>query len=260
MRLLRPAARIAGLGIILGAGSAALAAPLWEVTLVGDMYPAGEAAARPTPAKPAFYFPIVMGFTELGAVRAGDRPPPVGDMVHRLAAVLAAQGYLVTRQVPGPAGGTALSPPPSLLLVFHWGALRPEKFNLTTDVAADNAAAPAAVVNRSQMLGLIGGNNLDAIADFGLQARELQEMQYDRYFVMVSAYDFDAYFRRHQLVRLWVAKMSMPIGGTSMGQAMPALIAAGGPVLGRGTVGPKTAEVPAVPAGRVEVGTPAVVP
>jgi hypothetical protein len=54
--------------------------------------------------------------------------------------------------------------------------------------------------------------------------------------------------------------MSTPSGGTTLADALPVLIKNGGAIFGRETVGPKSIDVPVVPEGRVEVGTPTVVP
>jgi hypothetical protein len=253
----------------------------WEINLVGDMYPEGREVPHPAPGKPVYYYPVVIGYLELGAPQSGDQPPSKREMVHGLATALAAQGYFVTREIavptkagaaakvgePSPVTLTAFSPPPSLLLVFNWGSLRPQKLeqSMSGDVSLGNApvvgsAAPAAVLNKGEMIGLIAGRKFDSIVDFGMKTDEiLQGIEDDRYFIMISAYDFDAYFQHHKKVLLWVAKVSVPSAGVTMNEVMPVLIKAGGPVFGTETIGPKLLDVPKTPEGRVEVGTPTVV-
>jgi hypothetical protein len=252
----------------------ALAEATWEINVVGDMYEDGRKVIRPTPEKPAYYFPIVTGFTEMGATQAGDPAPPRKQVVHDLATALAAEGYLVTSQVdvpapanPGdrtgksaPATVKAFAPPPSLILVFHWGALRAVTLPSALGADVQAATAPPEVVNKGQMIGLMAGKNFDSTVDFGDKTEKiLQGIQNDRYFVMVSAYDFDAYNQQHKKVLLWVAKMSVPSAGNTMSAVMPALIKSGGPFFGRETTGPKTMDVPVLPDGKVEIGTPTVV-
>jgi hypothetical protein len=253
----------------------------WEINLVGDMYPEGRDLPHPAPGKPIYYYPLVLGYLELGAPQSGDQPPSKREMAHGLATALAAQGYLVTREIavpakanalakPGessPATLTAFSPPPSLLLVLNWGSLRPQKIDqsMASDVSQGNApvvgsAAPAAVLNKGEMIGLIAGRKFDSIVDFGMKTDEiLQGIEDDRYFIMISAYDFDAYFQHHKKVLLWVAKVSAPSAGVTMAEIMPILINAGGPVFGNETIGPKLLDMPKAPEGKVEVGIPTVV-
>jgi len=250
------------------------ASNVWQINLVGDMYAAGREMPHPTPDKPVYYFPIVTGYSERGAKLAGkgEEPPPKKNMVHDLAVALAAQGYRVTQEIDVPAKASAssrsaetppatvkaLSPPPSLLLVFSWGSLRPEKLGVGDDFTSNS---PPQVLNQNQMIGLTAGKNFDSIVDFGTRTEEIWDgVQDDRFFVMVSAYDFVVYNQNHKKVLLWVTKMSLPAAGVTMAEVMPALIKAGGPLFGRETIGPKILDVPNAREGRVEIGTPTVVP
>lgn len=247
--------------------ASAFAATVWEISIVGDMDNEGRAVTRPSADKPAYYFPVVGGYQELGTKDRGVKPPPARDIVHELAASLAHEGYLVSQEVevPAPAGSAtpkvkALSPPPSLVLVFHWGYINPEKLDSGDDVMA--ATSTPDVLNRDKILGLTAGKHLDSIVDFGsLQTQAIMDgVVDDRFFVMISAYDFKAYNEQHKKVRLWVAKMSVPSAGSTMAEVLPVLIKSGAPLFGRETIGPKSVDVPIVPAGRVDVGTPTVVP
>ncbi len=246
------------------------ATSVWQMSLVGDMYDEGRKLTHPTREQPVYYFPVVLGFAELGAKIAGDKPPPAKGIVHELALALAVQGYRVSREieVPAPAGSAtatppaahakALEPPPSLILVFSWGSLRPEKMDVNADVMD---STPPVVLNQNQMLGLIAGKNFDSIVDFSSRTQEIWSgVQDDRYFVMISAYDFNAYQQQHKKVRLWVAKVSVPADGENMAEVLPALIKTGGAIFGHETIGPTVLDVPTVREGRVEIGTPVVVP
>lgn len=263
--------------LLLALPFAAVAASVWEINLVGDMSDEGRALPRPAPGQPIYYYPIVRGYTELGPKQTGviEQPPSAKEIVHHLAAALSAQGYFVTHEVEvpakpdtssrpagaAPAMAKAFSPPPSLILVFHWGALRAEKLDSTLGADATAGPTPAAVINQDKMIGLIAGKKFDSTVDFGLGTEKILEgVQDDRYFVMISAYDFKAYFEQHKKVMLWAAKMSVPTNDVTMAQVLPTLIDNGGAVFGRETVGPKVLDVPAVlPDGKVDVGTPTVV-
>jgi hypothetical protein len=258
---------LGGLGLL---SRARAMEPTWQFNLVGDMYREGRSAPRPTPDHPVYYFPIVRGFQQLGAKSAGDPPPVAKEIVHHLAAALAHEGYRVSSEidVPGakssasarpgaaaPLTSKALSPPPSLLLVFYWGTVNPDTLD-DGDAANTN---PAAVLNQNQMLSMTAGKQTSNLGDFGLQTESvMQGIHDDRYYVLVSAYDFAAYNQHRQKIRLWVAKLSVPSAGTTMAEVLPALIKTGAQIFGRETSGPKILEVPVAREGRVEIGTPTV--
>ena len=239
-----------------------------QVNVVGDMYADGRKAIPATPDKPVYYYPIVRDFSDIGPGAAGEQVPSKKDFIHNLASVLSTQGYRVTHEVTVPAAGNsspapvvkAFAGPPTLVLVFDWGALHAETLDGGLGGDATTSAAPPEVMNKGQMIGMTAGKDFDNVADFGLKSQEIMEqLGSDRYFVMVSAYDFAAYFQHHKKVRLWVAKWSMPLAGTTMADAMPVLIKTGGPMMGRETAGPKIFTFPDVPDGTVKVGTPTVV-
>ena len=258
MTLRRLLPLLTGLSLAGAAAATAAPEPLWELNLVGDMYPEGRALTHPTPEKPTFYFPVVLGFETKGGVVANDPAPPVRDMVHNLAAALAQQGYLASREVPPPpgtpAGAKVVMPPPQLLLILQWGSLRAQTIGDGGDVTT--STAPEEVINKGQMLGLTAGRNLDMNYGFDDASRKLMDsIGDDRYFVIVSAYDYDAYFKHHKRVRLWVAKLSVPASGENMTNVMPTLIKQGAIVFGQETQKPKVVTVPAIRSGTVSVGT-----
>ena len=81
----------------------------------------------------------------------------------------------------------------------------------------------------------------------------------DRYFVVVSAYDFEA-AKEKKKVLLWQAKMSTPSHRVALAEVIPSMITAGGPHFGRETKRPESVTAPLAKEGKVEVGTPVVVP
>jgi hypothetical protein len=259
-----PARWIAAFGLLTPLASRASA--IWEVNFVGDLYALGRDAPRPAPGKPVYYLPIVTGCVELGPAVPGDLQPSTHQMVHDLAGALFAQGYLATHEVPLPPSANssrqkAYAGPPKLVLVFSWGAVHAEKLDGGLGGDATTSTNPAEVINKGEMIGLIAGKDFDSTVDFSSKTEDILEgIGDDRYFVMIAAYDFDAYFQRHKKVQLWVAKMSVRTAGVTMPQVMPSLIRTGGPLLGTETRGPKIVDVPAVPDGTVEMGTPVVIP
>lgn len=244
------------------------------VNVVVDMTPEGQKAAHPTPDHPAYYYPVVGGYKQEGQAIAGDKPPNQSELLHLAALELAKQGYLVVH--PGK------TPPPDILLVFHWGPINPETLDLndvfgggTADTGADAigggpAAAFAAqsanspansliTFNSKEMLSILAGNTLNNINDpSGVQAM-IEASQEDRYFIVITAYDYPATMRQKKAVPLWQAKMSIPSAGVAFDDVTPALIAAGGPLFGRETTLPQQITFPITPQGHVIVGTPVLV-
>src|SRR3954454_1722436 len=102
---------------VLASGVTRASNPKVEVNVVVDMTEAGRKVAPPTKEKPAYYFPIVAGYHEEGAIVAGEKAPPKNMVIHELAKALAVQGYRVV---------SAQTPPPSLLLVLYWGYMNPQ--------------------------------------------------------------------------------------------------------------------------------------
>jgi hypothetical protein len=303
-----------------------------EVNVVVDFTPEGRKVAHPDPGNPAYYYPVMGGFEELGSGEAGEKAPRQWDVARVVAVELAKQGYLrmspspyvnssgqVTYRdgtvvmvaarpapgqplVPSPPGGIPLtramleapvgpyslkaraapaagarapgSPVlevlqatdpvhgpvmkgvPSLIISFQYGYANPQiaSFDSTTNDPITNVD-----FNQMQMLGLVAGNTVkDLGLDFDRDA-VMQRAKQDRYFVMVSAYDFDAYRSGRKAVLLWQAKMSARSDAlVQFSDALNALAWAGGPHFGRETTRPATVILPVTPDGRVEVGVPTV--
>ncbi len=79
------------------------------------------------------------------------------------------------------------------------------------------------------------------------------------YFVVASAYDYPALLKGNRLL-LWRTKMTVNSLGISMTESLPALIASAGPYLGREMSEAATITRRISREGRVEIGTPVVVP
>jgi hypothetical protein len=230
-----------------------------EVDVVVDMTPEGRKLEHPSPAKPAYYFPIIGGYKEMGALVAGEKPPAQAAVVHIVAVELAKAGYFTCLH---PVPATAQKPAhmafghqPAILILIHWGYMNPQIDDF--DPAGSDPSSKV-FFNQNQMLALVGGNTLGRL-DLNFEREEvMQAAQEDRYFITVSAYDAPAYFEKKKKVALWQAKMSVPSNGVDFSDVMTALVKAGGPLLGRETVRPKMLMAPLTPEGHVEVGTPTV--
>jgi hypothetical protein len=226
--------------------AAAFAAdPECEVNVNTTLTEAGRKVAPPSREHPAYYFPVVAGWREEGAVVAGEHAPPRAMVTKQLAKTLADQGYLVVG---------AKTPAPSLLLVFHWGYLNPQIDDL------GSVDSPQKIFfNQKEMLALVGGTTLNHLdLEFEREA-VMQGAEEDRYFVLVTAYDFADAQQKKKTV-LWRARMSTPSAGLTMEEVVAALVKSGGPLFGRETVRPQWINAPVAKLGHVEIGTPTVVP
>ena len=178
-----------------------------RVDVVVDMTDAGRKIARPTPDKPAYYFPLTVGYKEQGAfVPDQAAPPPTLEGQHLIAQALYDQGYQVTNS----------QQPPSLVLAFWWGHIAPE-INSTeagapmTHTNVGNSARgggfngedPRALMaelptdqssNERQMISLVAGNTRDYQYPAENPNPKLEQIlameKSPRHFVMVSAFDF----------------------------------------------------------------------
>jgi hypothetical protein len=330
--------------LLIGALCPALAtARNTEVNVVVDFTPEGRKIAHPVPGKPAYYYPVLGGFEELGGGEAGEKPPRQWDAAHIVALELAKQGYLEMNPVPcvNQAGevtfrdGTVVTVPahpirdrpleinapggipltramleapdgpyslksarsasaavaegplpaiyvlqttdpvhgpvmigmPDLILFIQLGYVNPEivyppslQTGLTHPsnslVRPTAASGPplSAFFNQSEMLGLVAGNTLGNLDRYS-ELEVVEKADQDRYFLMLSAYDFEAYRKSRKLVLLWQAKMSAPSDSLAQfSDVLTALVWAGGPYFGRETTRPKTFMLPVTPEGHVEIG------
>ncbi len=216
-----------------------------DVNVVVDMTEAGRAVTPPTKEQPAFYYPVLAGYREAGSVVAGEKSPAPAPVAKLLAKALAAQNYYVV--------GTK-TPAPTLLLVFHWGYMNPQ-----IDDVGDAENPQQQFWNQREMLALVAGNTLKNIGVFDFKREDvLQAARDERYFVVVSAYDFAAAKGKKKIL-LWQAKLSTPSNGVSLAEVLPSMISAGGPHFGRETKLPELVNAPLAKEGKVEIGTPTIV-
>lgn len=210
-----------------------------EVNINVEVTEAGKKFTPPTPAHPAYYFPVTGGFREEGAVKAGEKPPPRLLVLQQLAKTLAAQGYLVIG---------SKTPSPTVLLVFHWGSMNPQ-----IDEFGDMEDPQKLFYNQREMVSLVGGHTLGNLDLWSEREAVMQGAEDDRYFVVVTAFDFAAAQRKQKML-LWRAKMSTGSAGFSMEDVVAALITSGGPHFGRETLRPAWETAPAANRGKVNLG------
>jgi len=224
-----------------------------EVDVVVDMTPEGHRVDPPTAAHPAYYYPILGGYQTLGAVVAGEPPPPSPlEVAHLVAVELARQGYFASK-AQTVRNHLVLDPPPTLVIAVHWGCLNPVNQDLGSPIDPNPVT-----FNQDDMMALVGGDTLNNL-DLNFEREGvIQAAEQNRYFVVLTAFDLRAYQKTHRRIKLWQAKMSVPSNAVTLDAVLPTLVKAGGPFFGRETVRPKMLIAPVLPEARVEIGTPTV--
>jgi len=214
----------------------------------------GQKRPPPTTDHPAYYVLVEGGYREAGQLVRGEHSPP-GPVVEKLVRrALTGEGYQ---------GATAQSPRIDMFIVYHWGYINPVIVS-TFEEGRVNPRNPGEqppliehkqILNDQQMLGLLGVAALDDkhFASNSDVQRIAQAAEDDRYFVVLSAYDWDAITHKRQVL-LWRAMMSLPTYGTDLAESLPALVQAGAPYFGRETGLPQHVAEPLVPPGKVEIG------
>ena len=209
-----------------------------KVDVVVDLTDEGQKITRPTAAHPAYFYPVVKGYTHSGDVVPGEKPPPPDpDVEHLIAKALAEQGYLLTTK----------THPPSLLLMFWWGYKAPlfvgpssggaGSMNSGAGATPTNAAAAISQALQSGVMGtnvmenggemeqLVYGSNHDRNTDAYTHSVRLdtlnQEARVPRYYVIVSALDYAALTQQKKAVVLWTAFVSTDLYGHTLDQVLP---------------------------------------
>jgi hypothetical protein len=201
---------------------------------------------------PVAYAAFDGGYIEAGDPIAGDTPPSADQVGQSLRAALANQGFQ--------AGGSS----PAVVLTYHWGVLRIDhrqirvpygiKTNLEARIELVSTQQLGAEVENHILLGEKSGQmNPDAASTrlLGGPAQTAEEdARQPRYFVIVSAYDYQGLLHREAKL-LWRVKLSAREQSGEMDQVIPAMVAGGAPYFGKSLDHVKTVEVTpaAVPQG-----------
>lgn len=220
--------------LAIGLVAKSAAAP-WDtklyMTVVAEQADPAAKSMLPTAGQPVYYVAYDGGYIEAGDPIAGEKPPPAGAVAQALNTTLASQHYL-------PA--TAQSAP-SLLLVYYWGLLNRDSYQIRNSFRLQpNLKARIALVAPKKYAERIEQDLLDRRQPLPVHVPILDPMERDllqligdnRYFVIVSAYDF-ASVAHGAAKLLWRVRLSTRSAGVSMAQALPTLIRGGGSYFGR---------------------------
>jgi hypothetical protein len=189
--------------------------------------------------QPVYYKGLSMG-NRLGAGLHGDKEPTVKELNNFVAAILAKQGYL-----PAKSGEHE----PTLLLVLQWGYLDPRSEDLLWFLGyhvADDIAAPSGI-------GLLGPE----VFRRGMRSRATETILHDAqnpvYGIMISAFEHKS-AKTLEPVILWQTRIGLPTNGKSMAEALPVMLVAAGPAIGRPADKPVMVDADAARAGSVNLG------
>jgi hypothetical protein len=249
--------------------------PRVELTVLTEMTDAGKKLPPVTPSHPVYFESFSGGYHLVGDDNGDKHPVSEADIKTVLVRSLATNGYL-------PAKGP--EHPPSLLIVYTWGA-----DNKLSEVDEENPALSGAAVAKNMLdrASLVGGPKFaeelrkvfqdknDAIETGGLvnpmfdpielfKKRKrnneflLDQSVNDVYYVVASAYDYRSAATNHRIL-LWRTRMTVASSGVSQDQTLPTLVLSAGPYFGKDMTDVEIISKRSVPDGTVEVGTPTVV-
>jgi hypothetical protein len=190
-------------GAVARSGEFVLFKHVWGDAIVAtDMSPEGKTLAPPTPQQPVYYRGLSLGH-RLGSI-PGDREPEVQQLNRMVAGILAKQGYLGAR--PGHE--------PTLFLILQWGYLTPGREDLFWFLGYDP-------------------NKYVGIPVLPLAIETAQEDAQDAiYGIIITAFEFKSVHAARPVV-YWQTRIGLPAVGKSMAAALPVMLVAAGPAIGR---------------------------
>src|SRR5688572_13471682 len=191
-----------------------------DVLVATDTTEEGKKLPPVSPEEPIYYKGLSMG-NKLGEGLHGDQEPTIKELNNFAASILKKQGYLPAQ--PG-------KHEPTLLLVLQWGYLDPRSEDLLWFLgyrSDQDIAAPTG----STLLG-------PEVFRRGMRSRAtqtiLEDAQKPIYGIMISAFEYKSAKTLDPII-LWQTRIGLPANGKSMREAMPVMLVAAGPAIGRPT-------------------------
>lgn len=209
-----------------------------NVIVATDVTAAGKGLTPPTKDQPVYYRGMSLG-QKLGTI-PGDNEPDVKQLNLFVADILAKQGYLAAQ--PG-------APDPALFLVLQWGYVRPGSEDLLWFLGYD----PRQDIAAQATINMLGPE----VFRRGMRSPEIDAILEDAknpiYGIIVTAFDFKT-AKTAQPVAYWQTRIGLPANGKSMTAALPVMIAAAGPAIGRPADKPVFLDADRIREGRVKLG------
>jgi hypothetical protein len=227
-----------GLSRASGAGLGLFGDSWGDVIVNTDVTEAGRALTPPSPENPVYYLGRSLG-CKFGSI-PGDRVPAEKEVNDFVAKVLAKQGYL----------GTAPSiREPAMYIVIQWGYLRPQSgdllwflgYNANRDIGAPSFP------------GILGPE----VWRRNFRSREIETVLESAsepiYGIIVTAFEFKSASTPQPII-YWQTRIGLPARGKYMAKALPTMLLAAGPNIGRETTAPIFRDADHVREGRVDFG------
>lgn len=243
--------------------------PLVDQTVMTEMTDEGRKILPPTPESPAYYVAQPSGYHTEGHGTSSEHPPSEAVLANCLKQALAINHYL-----PADPGHD-----PTLLIFYVWGA------HNTLDKGSDEIGGDFPDVGNRNLLSraaLVGGAKFAAelkealeeherLAELPLTAelldplrrfverdpktRQLFEQSRNNcYYVVASAYDYQAMAQGQGRKLLWRSKMTVDATGVSMTDTLPTLVLNAAKYLGRDMPESATLKRRVIRDGQVKLG------
>jgi hypothetical protein len=152
--------------------------------------------------------------------------------------------------------------PPSVAMVYSWGLLSSDtlagrsNFRIKPNpLAGVTVVAPGEYAGKVDQASLAGARQPLPGLTHIYKPYTVDFAVNERYFVVVSAYDFAA-LNHGEARLLWRTKMSTRAAGVAMVDALPALLSGGGPYFGRNLDDPQNLHAPLFPTRSGSAGVP----
>jgi hypothetical protein len=269
--------------------------PRLDFNIITEMTPAGHKLPVPTPQAPVYYISQAGKMVNTGVGAEGLKGPPPEQLERMMAKALADGGYLPGDPATHPPslivvynwGSSSFQPPADVsdengegnvpvpeielrkALLDRAMLLGGAKFRREVSDAMAQVDQKAAMQRSfaapegGDFMGSVGDMLPDPFEQLRNRSAEserlVEELFSSSYFVVASAYDYAA-IAKGQRVLLWRTKMTVNSLGVNMAESVPPLIASAAAYLGRETKEPVVVTKRIQREGRVEVGTPVIVP
>jgi len=209
-----------------------------DVLVATDTTLAGRDLPEVSKERPVYYKGLSLG-SRLGTV-PGDLEPPIKELSTFAGQILAKEGYLPAQ--PG-------KQEPDLLLILQWGHLDPRY----VDIAWFLGYRPELDVAASHQIGFIGAEAF--LSNFRSPEVEMimNDARHPVYGIMITAFDFKT-ARTSKPTILWQTRIGLPTHGKSMARAMPVMLTAAGPMIGRPSAKPTLRDTEPARTGKVNLG------
>ena len=196
-----------------------------SVITVTDFTPAGHALPDVSPAHPAYFEALILGYNDWGRSIAGESVPAKKKMIQLILKVLSDRGYL-------PANAAH---PPSLILAMAWGSMNHKPGISLHFMGGDKLDLMWEL--DPYIGGLLDPRVLTRGMRSGLADMIMQSASSDLYVLSIQAFD-EVEAQHGRSVRLWHTKVSCPATGLEMDRSLYKMVRLAAPIIGRDTPRP----------------------